>query len=124
GPAPLRLPAHVGAVAPPRPRRQCETGAPALVRGRLGPAAAAAPAQAPDRRAPAPAGGSAQRRVDLRPHPRCLCRRTRFKCSTVVDEFTKECLAITVARWLPGDRVLPVLAQLVARRGAPQYLRS
>src|SRR5881296_444754 len=49
---------------------------------------------------------------------------TRFKCLTVVDEFTKECLAITVARSLPADRVLPVLAQLVARRGAPQYLRS
>ena len=49
---------------------------------------------------------------------------TPFKCLTVVDEFTKECLAITVARSLPGDRVLPVLAQLVARRGAPHYLRS
>src|SRR5207247_8012130 len=49
---------------------------------------------------------------------------TRFKCLTVVDEFTKECLAITVARSLPGDRVLPVLAQVVARRGASQYLRS
>lgn len=49
---------------------------------------------------------------------------TPFKCLTVVDEFTKECLAITVARSLPGDRVLPVLAQLVARRGAPQYVRS
>src|SRR3989442_10288742 len=32
---------------------------------------------------------------------------THFKCLTVVDEFTKECLAITVARSLPGDRVLP-----------------
>src|SRR2546425_11538723 len=49
---------------------------------------------------------------------------TPFKCLTVVDEFTKECLAITVARSLPGDRVLPVLAELVTRRGAPQYLRS
>ena len=49
---------------------------------------------------------------------------TPFKCLTVVDEFTKECLAITVARSLPGDRVLPVLAQLVARRGAPHFLRS
>src|SRR5437867_7765302 len=49
---------------------------------------------------------------------------TPFKCLTVVDEFTKECLAITVARSLTGDRVLPVLAQLVVRRGAPQYLRS
>ncbi len=49
---------------------------------------------------------------------------TRFKCLTVVDEFTKECLAITVARALPADRVLLGLRQLVARRGAPQYLRS
>ncbi len=49
---------------------------------------------------------------------------TRFKCLTVVDEFTKECLAITVARSLPAARVLQGLMQLVARRGAPQYLRS
>ena len=49
---------------------------------------------------------------------------TRFKCLTVVDECTKECLAITVARALPADRVLLGLRQLVARRGAPQYLRS
>jgi putative transposase len=49
---------------------------------------------------------------------------TRFKCLTVVDEFTKECLSITVARSQPAERVLPVVAQLVDRRGAPQYLRS
>ncbi|MGH7427330.1 MAG: IS3 family transposase [Candidatus Methylomirabilaceae bacterium] len=49
---------------------------------------------------------------------------TRFKCLTVVDEFTKACLAITVARSLPGARVLPVLARLVTRHGPPQYLRS
>jgi len=49
---------------------------------------------------------------------------TRFKCLTVVDEFTRECLAITVARSLPADRALQGLMQLVARRGAPQYLRS
>jgi putative transposase len=49
---------------------------------------------------------------------------TRFKCLTVVDEFTRECLAITVARSLPADRALQALMQLVARRGAPQYLRS
>lgn len=49
---------------------------------------------------------------------------TRFQCLTVVDEFTKECLNITVARSLPATRVLQVVAQLVGRRGAPQYLRS
>lgn len=49
---------------------------------------------------------------------------TRFKCLTVVDEFTKECLSITVARSLPAARVLQVVAQLVSRRGGPQYLRS
>ncbi len=48
----------------------------------------------------------------------------RFKCLTVVDEFTKECLSITVARSLPAVRVLQVIAQLVNRRGAPQFLRS
>jgi putative transposase len=48
----------------------------------------------------------------------------RFKCLTVVDEYTRECLAITVDRSLPARRVLEVLAQLVARYGPPGYLRS
>ena len=43
----------------------------------------------------------------------------RFKCLTVVDEYTRECLAITVERSLPARRVLEVLAQLVARYGPP-----
>jgi putative transposase len=48
----------------------------------------------------------------------------RFKCLTIVDEYTRECLAITVERSLPARRVLAVLGQLVARYGPPQYLRS
>jgi putative transposase len=48
----------------------------------------------------------------------------RFKCLTVVDEYTRECLAITVDRSLPARRVLAVLGQLVARYGPPRYLRS
>ena len=48
----------------------------------------------------------------------------RFKCLTVVDEYTRECLAITVERSLPARRVLKVLAQRVARYGPPGYLRS
>jgi putative transposase len=47
-----------------------------------------------------------------------------FKCLTIVDEYTRECLAITVERSLPARRVLAVLGQLVARYGPPQYLRS
>jgi len=48
----------------------------------------------------------------------------RFKCLTVVDEYTRECLAITVDRSLPARRVLEVLGHLVARYGPPRYLRS
>ncbi len=48
----------------------------------------------------------------------------RFKCLTVVDEYTRECLAIAVERSLPARRVLEVLGQLVARYGPPGYLRS
>jgi putative transposase len=47
-----------------------------------------------------------------------------FKCLTIVDEYTRECLAITVDRSLPARRVLTVLAQLAARHGPPGYLRS
>jgi putative transposase len=48
----------------------------------------------------------------------------RFKCLSVVDEYTKECLALVAARSLPAAAVLRVLRQLVARHGAPRYLRS
>jgi putative transposase len=48
----------------------------------------------------------------------------RFKCLTVVDEYTRECLAITIDRSLPARRVLEVLGHLVARYGPPRYLRS
>ena len=48
----------------------------------------------------------------------------RFKCLTIVDEYTRECLAITVERSLPAPRVVEVLGQLVARYGPPRHLRS
>lgn len=47
-----------------------------------------------------------------------------FKCLTVVDEYTKECLALVPARSLPAVEVLRVLGQLVTRYGPPRYLRS
>lgn len=43
---------------------------------------------------------------------------------TVVDEHTRECLAIHVARHIGADRVLACLTDLMASKGVPQYLRS
>ena len=43
---------------------------------------------------------------------------------TVIDEFTRECLAIEVARRLNSDDVLEVLTRLFVQRGIPKYLRS
>ena len=47
-----------------------------------------------------------------------------LKCLTVVDEWTRECLAIDVAGSIRSGRVIDVLAQLVSVHGAPRYLRS
>ena len=43
---------------------------------------------------------------------------------TVVDEYTRECLAIDVARKLGSDDVLERLAWLMATRGVPEHIRS
>jgi transposase InsO family protein len=43
---------------------------------------------------------------------------------TVIDEFTRECLAIDVARRLTSEEVLERLSDLFVRRGVPQYIRS
>lgn len=47
-----------------------------------------------------------------------------FKMLTLVDEHTRECLAIDVARKLTSDDVLERLAWLMATRGVPAHLRS
>jgi putative transposase len=47
-----------------------------------------------------------------------------LKFLTLVDEFTRECLAIKVGRRLPAKAVIEVLEQVFAERGVPQYLRS
>ncbi len=47
-----------------------------------------------------------------------------LKCLTIIDEWTRECLAIDVAGGIRSTRVIEVLAQLVSVHGAPQYLRS
>ena len=48
----------------------------------------------------------------------------QLKCLTVIDEFTRECLAIDVAGSIRSGRVIEVLSQVVSVRGAPKYLRS
>lgn len=48
----------------------------------------------------------------------------QLKCLTVVDEWTRECLAIDVAGGIRAARVVDVLSRLVSDRGAPRYLRS
>lgn len=48
----------------------------------------------------------------------------QLKCLTVVDEYTRESLAIDVAGSIRSARVIDVLARLISVRGAPRYLRS
>jgi transposase InsO family protein len=48
----------------------------------------------------------------------------QIKCLTVVDEYTRGCLAIDVARAIRSKRVIDVLARLVSLHGAPLFMRS
>lgn len=47
-----------------------------------------------------------------------------FKCLTVIDEWTRESLAIDVAGAIRAPRVVDVLTRLASVHGAPRYLRS
>lgn len=46
-----------------------------------------------------------------------------FKCLVVMDEFTRECLTLKVARSITSDRVLDALVELFKSRGVPRHLR-
>lgn len=48
----------------------------------------------------------------------------QLKCLTVVDEHTREALAIDVAGSIRSGRVIEVLSKLVSEHGAPRHLRS
>ena len=56
-------------------------------------------------------------------HGRCL-KGTPLKVLTVMDEFTREGLALAVATSWPATRVLASLQGLVVTPGAPQFVRS
>ena len=47
-----------------------------------------------------------------------------FRMLCLIDEYTRECLSIDVARSLKHDDVLERLAWLMATRGAPEHIRS
>lgn len=48
----------------------------------------------------------------------------QLKCLTVIDEYTRESLAIDVAGSIRSGRVIEVLSQLISLHGAPKVLRS
>jgi putative transposase len=56
-------------------------------------------------------------------HDPCLPG-TPLKVSTVIDEFTREGLALEVAPSLSSSRGMAVLERLVAMHGVPQFIRS
>lgn len=47
----------------------------------------------------------------------------QIKCLTVVDEYTREALAIDVAGSIRSSHVIEVLSKLISVRGAPRYIR-
>jgi len=48
----------------------------------------------------------------------------QLKCLTLIDEYTREALAIDVAGSIRSGRLIEVLTKLVSEHGAPKYLRS
>jgi len=48
----------------------------------------------------------------------------KFRMLTVIDEFTRECLAIDVGRSLTRESVLDKLTELFIQRGIPEHIRS
>jgi putative transposase len=51
-----------------------------------------------------------------------LVQGTRFRALTVLDIFTKECLAIEVGQSLKGENVVAVLRRIAMQRGVPKTI--
>jgi transposase InsO family protein len=49
---------------------------------------------------------------------------TTLKWLSIIDEFTRECLALKVARSITSEYVIDTLAELFAMRGVPESIRS
>jgi putative transposase len=56
-------------------------------------------------------------------HDRLVSERA-FKCLTIVDEYTRESLAIEVDAGISGERVTRVLERIIELRGKPGSIRS
>lgn len=58
----------------------------------------------------------------------CIADRTvdgqPLKCLSLVDEYTRECLVLHMARQTTGPDVRRLLARVIGRRGAPTRIRS
>ena len=48
----------------------------------------------------------------------------RLKIMHIVDEYSRECLALEVERSITAEDVVGILARLFAERGAPSFIRS
>jgi transposase InsO family protein len=53
-----------------------------------------------------------------------LANGRKYKCLTIMDEFTKECLKIKVKRSMKSQDVLETLSELFLLRGIPEFIRS
>lgn len=92
-------------------------------------AALQVPRKRPRRRVATPDGSAAAADVaepclGLRLRVRRLANGQQFKCLTIIDEYTRECLAIEVAGSIRSRRVIDVLARLITVHGAPRHMRS
>jgi transposase InsO family protein len=77
------------------------------------------------------ANGIVRRRAEHRDHVWCVDfihdrdeRGRALKWLSVVDEFTRECLALEVERSIPAAGVVEVLVELFLIRGVPRHVRS
>ena len=52
-----------------------------------------------------------------------LYNKSRFRALTIVDNFSRQCLAIEADRGIRGDRVVEVLEYLKRTRGLPEVIR-
>ena len=48
----------------------------------------------------------------------------KLRLMTLIDEFTRECLAIRVARRINSFGVLETMADVMLMRGVPEHIRS